>query len=88
MKYVKATSVLPESLISEIQKYVQGETIYIPKQSTSREKWGSKSGTRRFLKSRNATIKNAYSDGTALTELADKYCLSVETIKKIVYSKH
>lgn len=30
MKYVKATAVLPERLIVEIQKYVQGETLYIP----------------------------------------------------------
>lgn len=30
MKYVKAKAVLPESLIAEIQKYIQGETIYIP----------------------------------------------------------
>ena len=33
MKYVKANAVLPESLITEIQKYIQGETIYIPKQA-------------------------------------------------------
>lgn len=32
MKYVKATTVFPEELLVEIQKYVQGETIYIPKQ--------------------------------------------------------
>lgn len=28
MAYVKATAILPEKLISEIQKYVQGKTIY------------------------------------------------------------
>lgn len=31
MKYTNATKVLPEELIEEIQKYVQGETLYIPK---------------------------------------------------------
>jgi hypothetical protein len=29
MKYVKANTILPKKLIVEIQKYVQGETIYI-----------------------------------------------------------
>lgn len=33
MKYVKATTILPEELLVEIQKYVQGRTIYIPKQT-------------------------------------------------------
>ncbi|MET3196144.1 hypothetical protein ABID96_003112 [Bacillus sp. OAE603] len=35
MTYIKATAILPEKLISEIQKYVQGETIYIPKPETT-----------------------------------------------------
>ena len=32
-----------ESLITEIQKYIQGETIYIPKQETKHYKWGTRS---------------------------------------------
>jgi Mor family transcriptional regulator len=88
MKYVKASAVLPETLITEIQKYVQGETIYIPKPPSSREKWGSKSGSRRLLKSRNKSIKNAFTNGMTINGLAKQYCLSVETIKKIVYSMH
>ncbi len=39
MAYVKATAILPEKLISEIQKYVQGKTIYIPKPESSHQKW-------------------------------------------------
>jgi len=31
MKYVNASNILPKKLIAEIQKYVQGETLYIPK---------------------------------------------------------
>lgn len=37
MTYVKATNILPEELISEIQKYIQGETIYIPKPQKEKE---------------------------------------------------
>lgn len=37
MTYVKATAILPEKLISEIQKYVQGKTLYIPKTESSHQ---------------------------------------------------
>ena len=57
MKYVKVATVLPESLIAEIQKYIQGETIYIPKQETKHYKWGTRSGGRKQLDERNKAIK-------------------------------
>ncbi|MFD3448903.1 CD3324 family protein [Microbacteriaceae bacterium 4G12] len=87
MKYVKANTVLPEQLIIEIQKYVQGETIYIPKQKTTYQKWGTCSGGRKAIDERNIAIKNAFKRGQMIHELADEYFLSIETIKKIVYTK-
>ncbi|GLY10834.1 CD3324 family protein [Bacillus badius] len=87
MKYVKATAVLPENLIAEIQKYVQGETIYIPKPKSSYEKWGARSGGRQLIDERNAAIRKAFRNGETIPQLADDYCLSVETVKKIVYVK-
>ncbi|WCK54102.1 CD3324 family protein [Aneurinibacillus sp. Ricciae_BoGa-3] len=87
MKYVKATEILPEDLIVEIQKYVQGETIYIPKQKTTYRKWGTLSGGRKSIDDRNADIKNAFKSGSTFNQLAAEYFLSVETVKKIVYSK-
>lgn len=88
MKYVKADAVLPEELIIEIQKYVQGETIYIPKPERTRKKWGAKSGSRSFFETRNSSIRLAFQQGSTIQELAEQYFLSVETIKKIVYVKH
>jgi Mor family transcriptional regulator len=87
MKYLKANAVLPEELLMEIQKYVQGETIYIPKIGTTR-KWGAKSGSRRFFESRNTSIRTGFKQGRTIQELSDEYFLSMETIKKIVYVKH
>jgi hypothetical protein len=46
MKYVNANNILPEKLIMEIQKYIQGETIYIPMQEGTYRKWGTLSGGR------------------------------------------
>lgn len=86
MKYTNAQKVLPKQLIQEIQKYVQGETLYIPKPKTEYRNWGSLSGGRRLLDQRNSAIKNAFSAGSSMEQLAGEYFLSVETIKKIVYS--
>ncbi|WP_445491730.1 CD3324 family protein [Niallia sp. 03133] len=86
MKYMNANKVLPEKLLVEIQKYVQGETLYIPKQETEYRKWGTSSGGRRLLDRRNAAIRNSFISGTSIHQLAEEYYLSTETIKKIVYS--
>lgn len=86
MKYTNATKVLPEKLIMEIQKYVQGETIYIPKQEQEYKNWGSLSGGRRWLDHRNAAIRHAFKNNSSMEQLAMEYYLSIETIKKIVYS--
>lgn len=88
MKYVNANNILPESLIMEIQKYVQGETIYIPKTENSYRKWGSLSGGRKLLDKRNTAIKKSFATGNrTIPQLAEEHFLSIETIKKIVYSK-
>ncbi|EKN68902.1 CD3324 family protein [Schinkia azotoformans] len=86
MNYVKATAVLPQELIKEIQKYVQGETIYIPKPEGSHQKWGTRSGARQLIAERNDRIKHDFRNGMSIAELADEYFLSTESIKKIVYS--
>lgn len=87
MKYINANKVLPEKLIVEIQKYVQGETLYIPKRETEYRKWGTSSGGRRLLDCRNAEIRNSFVSGSSIQQLAKEYYLSNETIKKIVYSQ-
>ncbi len=84
---MNANKVLPEELIEEIQKYVQGETLYIPKQETAYRKWGTSSGGRQWLDRRNAAIRNSFISGTTIQQLAEEYYLSTETIKKIVYKK-
>ncbi|WNC13775.1 CD3324 family protein [Brevibacillus brevis] len=87
MKYVNATAILPDKLVEEIQKYVQGETIYIPKPQDAYQKWGTRSGGRKLIDDRNRAIKAAFRSGRSLEQLAMEHCLSVETIKKIVYTK-
>jgi Mor family transcriptional regulator len=88
VKYTNAKKILPEKLIIMIQEYVQGETIYIPKQEKEYNHWGSMSGGRQWLDLRNTTIRQAFKNKSSIEQLAKDYFLSVETIKKIVYSKN
>ena len=40
MRSRRASDILPDELLRELQKYVSGETIYVPKAGERRE-WGS-----------------------------------------------
>jgi len=84
MKYKKASDVLPEELLKEVQKYAAGETLYFPKES-ERKKWGENSGSREFFRERNEAIRQKFLQKMCIEHLANEYCLSVETIRKIVF---
>jgi len=86
MRYKNASDVLPESLLKEVQKYAAGETLYFPK-DRERQKWGEKTGARAFFQERNAEIRQKYLQKMSIEHLADEYCLSVETIRKIIFKQ-
>lgn len=87
MKYKNAKQILPQELMDEVQKYIQGEYLYVPKADGSRKKWGSNTGYRKDLTLRNEKIRKAFKEGKTIDELMEHYCLSDSTIKKIVYTK-
>ncbi len=86
MKYENASELLPEELLKEIQKYAAGKLLYIPSGEKKRA-WGEASGYRGLLQKRNRMIRNKYAHGLTVSELADEYFLSLDSIKKIIYSK-
>jgi len=88
MKYVRIDRILPDDLVKEIQKYIQGEYVYIPSEHTTRKKWGEKSGTRQRIKNRNEVIRNKHESGYTIDELSEEFFLSIDSIKKIVYNKN
>jgi Mor family transcriptional regulator len=87
MKYNNAKKVLPDELMDEVQKYIQGEYLYIPKADGSRKSWGTNTGYRKKLTIRNDNIRKSFKDGSTIDELMDQYYLSESTIKKIIYVK-
>lgn len=87
MKYRNASHVLPDKLLKEVQKYVSGEAIYIPN-NEEKKKWGEGSGARQFYQERNKKIQADYQKGIKVEELMEKYGLSAESIKRIIYKKN
>lgn len=86
MKYENGRELFPEKLLRQIQKYAAGKLVYIPAGEVKRS-WGETSGYRRYLAERNRELKAKFKAGESIEQLADVYCLSVESVKRIVYSK-
>jgi len=88
MKCTKIETILPDNLVREIQKYIQGEYIYVPSQLKKRKRWGEASGNRANIQARNEKIRSKYEGGYKIKDLAEEFFLSVDSIKKIVYVRN
>ena len=84
MKYINAAEILPEKLLKEIQTYINGCVLYIPKTSAKKE-WGSVSGSRKFYQKRNKEIQFLFKNGYSMEALSKQYGLAQSTLKKIIY---
>ncbi len=84
MAYKNARDILPCELIEEIQKYIDGDLLYIPTKSDKTE-WGIRSGAKQKYAERNHAIREQYRSRVSIDELARLYFLSTDSIKKIVY---
>lgn len=87
MKHISVQDVLPEHLVLEIQKYIQGEYVYIPTPIDQKKKWGSHTKTRKEMSDRNKRIVGRFLSGESVGELANAFFLSESTIKRVVYGK-
>ena len=85
MSYVNAKDVLPEKFVKEIQKYIDGQLIYIPRKSENSLLWGEKNGTKEKLAERNQMIVNRYYSGQTIAELSEVYFLSEKRIRGIIH---
>lgn len=81
MGYINANDILPMELINEIQRYVQGVNLYIPKIP---EKKKSDSSYKYELYERNKEIYELFQSGKKVSELAKMYYLSDKSIYRIL----
>ncbi len=82
MSYIKAENVLPRELITAIQAYVSGVSIYIP--SKEKKVWGSRTKTKQFYRIRNEEICEKHRQGSSAKALAARYALSEKSIQRIL----
>lgn len=85
--YRNAADCLPPEMLRELQRYAGGETLYVPAPADRKIGWGERSGLRAELQARNAEIRVLHREGMRIDELADRYALSVERIRRICYSR-
>ena len=79
MGYRNAKAVLPPQLLEELQRYAEGECLYIPCRA---KRPGEAFETP--LAQRNAQIHQLYRSGVSVQELAQRFFLSSQAIYKIL----
>ncbi|SMD15861.1 CD3324 family protein [Sporomusa malonica] len=84
MSYKRAKHILPIELLELVQKYVDGECIYIPRKSSNKKEWGSRTSIREELLLRDMQIYKDYQTGYNLGYLSQKYFLSLKSIQRII----
>ncbi|MDE7037921.1 MAG: hypothetical protein K2O98_08210, partial [Lachnospiraceae bacterium] len=84
MDYIRAAEILPQELIEQLQEYVDGAAVYIPKKEEEKKAWGAKTNTKTELARRNERIYTEHLAGTSIKELAREYFLAEKSIQRIV----
>ena len=86
MGYTSADTLLPRALLREVQRYVDGAYLYVPRRDEGKRPWGGRTGIRETLRVRNREIAAKRRAGRSVAELSAEYFLSDKTISRIVAS--
>ena len=84
MGYTNATEVLPKNLLEAVQRYIDGQCVYIPRRDDRRQAWGERTTTRADIAARNRDIRARHARGSSARELAKQFHLAPKTIAKIL----
>ena len=84
MGYCKAEDILPTSLLTTIQEYIDGEYIYIPRKLCNKKAWGDVTQSKEATRKRNEEIYQNYLNGVSVMQLTEKYCLSDKAVYKVI----
>jgi Mor family transcriptional regulator len=88
MSYNRASGILPMDVLELVQQYIDGEFLYIPRKSSEKKKWGSKTSIRQELAHRDRQIYQDYQAGYNSESLSQKYYLSVKSVQRIIRQEH
>lgn len=84
MGYTNADKLLPRDLLHEVQRYVDGAYLYVPRKGKEKRPWGGRTGIRETLLARNREIAAKRRAGRSVAQLSAEYFLSDKTISRIV----
>lgn len=84
MGYINALKVLPEELVEQIQRYAEGQILYIPKTRSKWCKWGENTDTKEYTEQRNIKLYIDYKDGVTILELSKRYFLDPKSVQRII----
>ena len=86
MKYINADIILPEELLKEVQKYVQGGWC-ISRNLKGYARNGEKTRAPGVFEKRNLEIRQLFASGATIDQLSSQFCLSCDSIKKLFIPK-
>lgn len=84
MSYTRAEEVLPDEVLAIIQKYVDGQMLYIPRKSEHKKTWGACTDTKKSLELRNSCMYAKFQEGVSVKELAGEYFLTEKSVQRII----
>ena len=82
MRYIRADEILPPELLEAVQKYIDGQLIYIP--IKEKQEWGSVTASRKYYCERNRKIFLQWKSGVSREELSLSFSLSEKSIQRIL----
>lgn len=82
MRYIRADEILPPELLEAVQKYIDGQLIYIP--SKEKQEWGSVTASRKYYCERNREIFLEWKAGASTEELSLRFSLSEKSVQRIL----
>ena len=82
MRYIRADEILPPELLEAVQKYIDGQLIYIP--SKEKQEWGSVTASRKYYCERNRDIFLEWKAGASTEELSLRFSLSEKSVQRIL----
>jgi hypothetical protein len=56
MGYKRANEIFPANLLSEIQNYIDGQYVYIPRKDGNQKTWGEINKSKEIINKRNIEI--------------------------------
>lgn len=85
MKYKNAKNIFPDYILEELQKYVQGEYVYIPIKDKNTIVYKTEYGME--IQKRDEHIYNKSLEGVSNSKLSQIYCLSESSIRRIIINQ-